>query len=356
MFAYWFLFILPLIATLNPLSFNKKERNFFLLSYFLLLIFFIGFRHEVGGDWGQYEYNYKQFSNKFDIYSLDIRSDYGFNFISWLFFQLQLSYNFVNFFLSIFFVYSLYVFTKREQDISLALVISFPVLILVMGMGFTRQGTALAFIMIALANLIENRKKNFFLFFILAISFHKSAILLLILYLSAVKKIKLIEIFLFLLFISLMFLLTYKDMINLYINYLGSNSSTNAENSQKLIAHGAYFRISINAIAGIIMLIFRNELSSNFVEKRIFISISIFSILSLFLIQYYSVFIDRINYYFLPLQIIVFSRFHTVFKFKLTQNIVKYLTISVYILILIIWLNFSINSHAWIPYKNLFFN
>ena len=104
------------------------------------------------------------------------------------------------------------------------------------------------------------------------------------------------------------------------------------------------------------MIFFRNKISNNKVEKRIFLLFSLAAIISLFIIQYYSVVIDRVNLYIAILQVFVLSRMSFIFN---NDNIVRLLNtfiLLLYFLILIVWLNFGIHSHAWIPYMNLFFH
>ena len=98
--------ILPIIGSSGLIKLKNKS-NFFLLNFYIfLLIVFIGLRHEVGGDWVQYYHNYYNHTN-FDIFKLDIRSDYLYNFICFIFYNFGLSFHYVNLILSIFFVISI---------------------------------------------------------------------------------------------------------------------------------------------------------------------------------------------------------------------------------------------------------
>ena len=148
MIPYLIMLILPIIGSSGLIKLKNKS-NFFLLNfYILLLIVFIGLRHEVGGDWAQYYHNYYNHTN-FDIFNLDIRSDYLYSLLSFLVSNFGLSYHYVNLLLSIFFVISIYKFAKIQPSVSLALVVSYPIVIVIMGMGFTRQGMALGFVIFA---------------------------------------------------------------------------------------------------------------------------------------------------------------------------------------------------------------
>ena len=105
-----------------------------------------------------------------------------------------------------------------------------------------------------------------------------------------------------------------------------------------------------------LMIFFRNQITNNKIERRIFLIFSILSIVSLFLIQYYSVPIDRIILYVSILQVFVLSRLSYIFKNDYTVKVVNTFILIFYSFILFVWLNYAIHSHAWMPYMNLFFH
>ena len=62
MLAYLLIYLIPLIALILPISFNKNISNIGHLSFGVLLIIFIGTRYEIGGDWYRYFEIYEQYS------------------------------------------------------------------------------------------------------------------------------------------------------------------------------------------------------------------------------------------------------------------------------------------------------
>ena len=54
MIIYWLFFSLPILLSINNIRFYNQKRFNFLLLYSFFCILFIGFRYEVGGDWGNY--------------------------------------------------------------------------------------------------------------------------------------------------------------------------------------------------------------------------------------------------------------------------------------------------------------
>ena len=130
----------------------------------------------------------------------------------------------------------------------------------------------------------------------------------------------------------------------------------NMEGGKGLISKGAFIRVSLNIMPSLLMLIYSNKITKNIIEKRIFLSFSFLSILSLFFVFEYSVVVDRINLYLSILQIFVLTRLCYIFKNNNSLIIINIFIVIFYFLVLIIWLNFGINSHAWIPYQNIFFH
>ena len=68
MAAYWFFFALPAIAALSPIYVKKDIDIFFWSLLFLTYVFVIGFRHQVGGDWGTYIITSGVFSKRFNFF------------------------------------------------------------------------------------------------------------------------------------------------------------------------------------------------------------------------------------------------------------------------------------------------
>ena len=147
-----------------------------------------------------------------------------------------------------------------------------------------------------------------------------------------------------------------EDFINLFNNYLGENVNTNAEETAALHSQGAPIRIGLNLMAAIVFILFHKELIKNTNEKKLMIFLTILIFLTLFLVGNFSVFADRVNYYLTPIQIIVFSRLPFIFKANSTKDFLIFSTALSYIIILFVWINYSIHAHAWLPYQNLLFN
>ena len=351
MIAYYVMFSLPFFACLNFVNFSNKLKSFSIFFYLFLLVLFIGLRDQVGGDWNQYINNYNN-PVKFDLFAFDIRTDYLYHLSAFLIYNFGYSIHFLNLLLAALFVFSIYKFSIINPSVSLSFLIAFPIFVLILGMGFVRQGVAVSLYLLAITAVLNKDKKLFFIYSITAIFFHKSAFIVFMFYPVFFNKFEIKNyIFPIVLAMATLYLIKY-DLLNLYTNYIGANMHTNAAENNMMISKGGFVRVIINVLASFLFLIFSKELTKNNEEKKVFFILAIASILSLFLIQNYSVFIDRINYYFLPIQLFIFSRFPFIFVNKSTIYVIKTLTALFYLLILSVWLNYAIFSFAWIPYSN----
>ena len=58
MTMYWLMFIVPWLAAINKRNLTlgrfKESKSLGFQLYFVLLLLLVGWRHQVGGDWGNY--------------------------------------------------------------------------------------------------------------------------------------------------------------------------------------------------------------------------------------------------------------------------------------------------------------
>ena len=355
MFAYWIFYLLPGLIILSPYKFKKNLDTNYWYFIFAFFIFIIGFRYNVGGDWPGYKHMFDIFSKDFNILNFNIRSDYGYEFLAWLIHHLGFKIYGLNLIISVIFTSSIFYFCYLQPNKWIALIVSYPVIILVLGMGFTRQGLAFALVVFAIIAIIKKHHALFFLCMFLSILFHKTTIIFLPIYFLSFDKIKIYTIFIFAFFLLIFLSFIYGDLYLLYVSYI-LNSSQNAEDGMGLLSRGAYYRVGLNFIAAFIMILFRKELTNNLIERRIFLILSCMVIISIFLIYNFSVVIDRMNLYLTIVQVFVFSRLVYIFKGERNLKTLNILIFFNYGLILTIWILFAENSHAWIPYMNIFFN
>ncbi|MDZ7817314.1 MAG: EpsG family protein [Aliarcobacter sp.] len=172
-------FVTYIIFTIIALSNNRKLlSNKILWSVSCIyLVFFIGFRQEVGGDWWTYLSSFENVNN-LSIEFILLHSDIGYHAINLLISNLDLSIHFVNLICAIIFMYGLAKFAKCENNQWLIILIALPYTINIVAMGYTRQAVALGLILLSIVALREKKLLKFVIIIIIAATFHKTTIII----------------------------------------------------------------------------------------------------------------------------------------------------------------------------------
>ncbi|MBI1867942.1 MAG: EpsG family protein [Methylocystis sp.] len=378
MWPYWAMFLIPAMAALaEKASLNRNiavggqgTRDRVLWFYvWLILTILIGFRFQVGGDWVNY------FHYLYDIQGLEfieviVRPDPGYQLLNWVSDKFGWDIFGVNVVGGGLFALGLIVFCRNQPRPWLALTIAIPYLVIVVAMGYSRQAIALGVIMMGLVALEKRSSFGFVVSVAVAATFHKSAILLIPIAALANSRNRYFTIFLVgVVGIVLYVLLVSDEVETLYKNYVTSEYQSD----------GALIRLSMNAIAAVILIILRSQLGftkSEFQLWRLFAILSV-GLLGLFAFTPASTALDRVALYFLPLQIAVFAHAPSIFAGRNSHNkmavrkqasispyynysiiesnyLLVIFTITYFGLIQYTWLNFANNSLYWIPFRLYF--
>ena len=352
--AYYLVLSLLIFSHYCSLFFNQRNNKIFDLHIFFLILF-IGFRHKVGGDWGTYEGIL--FENKFltlrEFLSTVTLNSFGYKLLIWIFSSFDLGILFLNLLSASAFMIGVRILVYDFNYRYMALILAFPTLIVIVGMGFVKQSVAIGFFLIAFDALLREQNKKYFFYVVIASLFHLSALVFLILIFSR-KKYFLIILFIFIIliyflynyskFIYILNLLNFYSYIKYYVLYEGVTSN------------GANFRIILNIIPTFLLLLFYNHFDMKHKNKLIFFNLSIiqFLILFIYFILPNATGIDRISFYLIILQIFIYCEFSNLLKMQFLKNIYIFLLQLYSIILLYIWVNFSLHSIYWIPYTTIF--
>lgn len=347
MTPYLFLISIPFLALPFYYRYSYKFNKYYIFTYSFILFIFIGFRDKTGGDWQVYLNNFKFYGENFSFF---LRSDIGYELLSYLVYSTTGNFYVLNIIIGLFNIFCLYKFIIQLKNPVLAFFVSLPLIILILFMGFIRQGIAFSFLLLALTYIKNSNLKTYYLLIVIGILFHKSLIFFLILGIFIDKKI-IFKILIF--FLSIFILLFFfKDIVSLYDTYLGKYKGVYYDASR-----GATVRIALNLIPAIFLLSFRNKFKANINEKSFYVILS-FVLLLMFLIKDLAItFVDRFNYYLIILQLYVFGNLEN-FNFE-NKNIIiifKYFILFSYIFIYLFWLIYANHRIGWLPYKNILFN
>lgn len=344
MTTYWFLFLYPSIVTLLPFKGDKSVQTLAFMSFGIIVVIILGFRWETGGDWTAY-IGYLEAVRGISLSQAIILDDPGFLFISWVSVSLGWELYGVNTMAATVFMWGLISFCKKQPMPWVGLMAATPYLLIVVGMGYTRQSMALGIVFFALSVWDKKDFKIFVGIILFACLFHKSASLILPFSLFINKRYLLIKwltiipiasVSVLWIFLSAL----YQEKIRAYTG--GDQHSS-----------GALVRVLMITLPSVILLLF-NDRFNKFKDNNLWQTMALLSFFSLALVFFYSTLIDRIALYLAPIQIAVFSRLPVLVEDHFRRTLTVCFIIAFYAVVLFTWLNFADNSYAWVPYKSIF--
>jgi hypothetical protein len=350
MLLYWFLFLVPASWALSrrrPGRPIPHERFLFSLAWLVIVLtlsILIGLRHEVGGDWRHY-LPYSEAALFLSLSETLRMSDPGYAALNWLGANLGGGIYTVNAVCGLLFSLGLVAFSNTLPRPSLAIAVAAPYLILVVAMGYSRQGVALGIAMLGLAYLQRGGTWKFVLAISIAGLFHKSAIILIMIALTSISKHKLLKVTAILSVSVALYLLLLSESINfLRMGYL----------EQRAESSGAGIRIAMNALPAAVFLWYLKKFEINQDQRRLWTVMSLvaLALIGALALSPSSTAVDRVALYLIPLQLFVWSHFPEVCGRPGRRNCLGIIMIlTLYAAVLFTWLNFAHHSYHWIPYK-----
>ena len=337
------------LAAYGGLSFIRAlggQRLYF--PVLVLLFIFSAFRFEVGCDWTGY---YRQYQ---------LRQGLGWEGVLeqreplwWIIVQLthmaDLPYPWLNVWSSALFFSGVHVLARRQPDPLGFIVLLYPVLILNMPMSGIRQAVAIGLICLAFVSFIDRRLFAFVLWTVAAAGFHASAIVFILLAPLAwggYTKGKL-ALAVLLALPGTWLLASGGDAEIALSRYVGTG----------IDAFGAAYRTGVIFLSGLFFMIWlRRPWSVIFPQDYRLASLGALMMMAVFpLVAVSSVIADRLGYYFLPLQAIIFARIPYLWRGRSAQIVsaAPYVGLGV---VLLVWTITSRHFQlCYLPYKTWLF-
>jgi len=345
MFTYFMMYFISAYVAIN--NANKVGRSSKTVWIFIgiVLTIIIGLRHHVGGDWNNYLFNFLALRGlPFD--NVMSMKDPGYQFLSYIAYDWGLSIYFVNLISAILFVSGLIALLRRQPNAWLGLAVAIPYLIIVVSMGYTRQGVAIGLVMWGIAYLDRGKFMYFIFFIFLAVTFHKSAILMIAFGMfqqnrGGIFKIAAIAVA----GIGIWMSFVEESSAKLWTNYVEA----------EMESEGAIIRALLNFLPAVLLLVYRKEWKAHFNDYGLWVMVALASIASVGLVSFASTAVDRVALYFIPIQIVVFARLPFLAQRRISPKMTTILIVLFYALVMYVWLVFSANSRYWIPYRNILF-
>tara|TARA_A100001035_G_scaffold275538_1_gene269085 strand:+ start:145 stop:1110 length:966 start_codon:yes stop_codon:yes gene_type:complete len=319
----------------------------------MLLSLIIGFRNEIGEDWTNYIIGLEKTKNL----DLLMHKEILYNLLSKISINLNFGIYGVNFVTSIIFSTGLVFFCKSLKRSWLALTLSTPYLVIVIGMGYTKQSVALGLLMFGYTFLSRGKIIPYVISILFGSLFHLSSLIALFFVIPFVwntkkritNKLLLSSLSLggvsFLYYLNSTFIAFY-ILVYLQLDYYSSS--------------GVYIRLFMICVPSILFLILGRNLRMNENEYLLGRWISYYSLLLLgavfFIPRETNSVIDRLALYALPFFTVIFSNLAELKFVKLNKKYMNVVLVGIAFLTQFVWFNFSGFSKSWLPYQNILLN
>jgi EpsG family len=346
--AYWAIYALPAMIALFE-GINRHRGGIHPVAFLLFLLFFVMAFRQSGGDYATYLNMYESFAG-ITVIEWSQRTEPLYGFLNWASNELGWGLYGVNGACALIFTYGLYRFALDEPKPLLLVAIAMPYLAIVTAIGYTRQGTAIGLFMLGLTYLRRKQPIKYAICVLLAMGFHTSAIITApLVYFAVVDKFAQYRRPIAIAGAALGGYVAYAvfaDRLEFLVNVYASESS-------RYESSGALQRSLLNGIAGVTFLLMRTRWKAIFDDYNQYYYVAFAAIASVPLSLAYSTAIDRLGLFFLPFQLIVFSRLPLLQRSRRAEIIFTALVLIAYGLVLFVWLHLGQHSQAlWLPFRN----
>ena len=343
MFPYWLLFGFIAIgaAIKRPVDDRVVRYDPLLLTAFVIVALMIGLRFHVGGDWWTYTryYSFASLATFDQIIKLD---DPGYQVLNWFVAQAGAGVWLVNLVCGVIFSWGLFRLVRLQPYPWLSLLIAVPYLIIVVAMGYSRQGVAIGVLMAGTASLQRNNSiMRYAIYVAVAAVFHRTAVIGLPLLLVGGQRSWVINMLIGLGGTILLYDILLADSIDRFVdNYV----------TAEMTSQGALIRLAMCLVPAILFIRYRRRLGFEPAEEHIWrnMSYATMALAAAFALALGSTVIDRLALYLLPLQLAVLPR---MVGPLVAARFGKLLIIFYCFAIQFVWLNFATNSGYWLPYQ-----
>lgn len=347
MLIYFLMLATPLLQQLVTNRLDQKLKNIFWIFTWLFFTVIIGGRYEIGSDWGNYLAWYEFARDHTFLDTILSSSDLGYIGLNWLCARMNLGIQGVNMICGAVFMYALIKYCNRQPMPWLSFYIAIPYLVIVVVMGYSRQGVAIGVFLLALIKLNDGHRIKFLVLLVLAALFHKSAILMGFLIFLGNQYSVMTRIWLFGVFSALAASFILSSAEFWMMNYVGGKS---------MESQGALQRVFLNSlpvIAALPFLKILSRISPDWHSLRWMGILSMVLILLVLMPEFNvgSTSIDRIALYLIPLQLAIWPRLVCLLRSNISRRILITLILSIYAAVLIVWMLFSVHNVSWYPYK-----
>lgn len=309
----------------------------------------MGLRYEIGADWFNYLDNY-DLVQLLDYSQALGTFDSGYATLVFIAGRLDAGIWLVNLACGFIMTLGIIRFCSRQHNPALTFLVAVPYLVIVVGMGYTRQGVAIGIVLAGLADADGRSPYKLILFVLAAALFHRTALLVLPLALAPLaRRNRLQAIIGIVISMALFVVLLRQSTDQLVATYITEDYESG----------GAIVRVAMNIVPAMLALAFRKRLGFNAYQSDMW---SVFALVALatfpmVLATSFTTAIDRLALFLIPLQLAILPRLPYALARSRQRNALLLLGVCAYsAAVQLVWLVFATHATYWVPYRNVVFD
>ena len=351
MFIYWLLFAIPAgMALAYPVRSQRygygPAQATAMLAFMVFYVLLGALRFEVGGDWDTYDAMFIDIKTEALSYAMT-STDPLYGALNWISAQLGTGIYLVNGICCALLGYGTISAALRFREPWLAVLIAVPYLLIVVGLGYVRQGAAIGLILMAVANLDRSRPMRTIGYLLLATGFHSAAALAFPVFSWAlVRRNKVLAVF-GTLAASAAFVFLLAPRIDAF-----QQGYVDAEYD----SGGATVRVMMGLLPSLLILVRWRAFEASPRVRSVWLLMGLANVAALIglILSPSSTAVDRIALFFSVIQLAVYGEFRSLagISDKLVL-LTRLMLIGVAAAVQSVWLIFGTHSIYWVPYKSI---
>lgn len=351
MLIYWTLLAFPaLMALAHPLNSqsgrNSPAQSLGYAAFVLLYTAIAALRFETGGDWLTYDLLYDDIRTDTFTHALTV-SDPLYGLLNWIGAQTGLGIFFVNAVCGLVLGWGVVKVSTRFREPWLAITMAVPYLLIVVGLGYVRQGAAIGVILLAIASFDQSKPLRTLVYLMVAMSFHATAVVTLPMFTYAVtSRHKMLGVLIAVLGVAAFYLLLAPRIEVFEAGYV----------SNEYDSGGTFTRLMMSLIPSALLLLQWRKFGTSERVRSVWISIAIANFVALAALGVFSssTAVDRIALFFSPIQIAVMGEFRSLVPLNQRFAIpARMALITIAAMVQVVWLVYATHAEFWVPYRSI---
>lgn len=351
MLIYWILLAFSALMAIGyPVNVDRGRlgpAQGLALAFFLILYTVIAaLRFETGGDWLTYDLLYDDIRTDTFAHALSV-TDPLYGLLNWIGAKIGLGIYFVNAVCGWVLGYGVVKVALRFRDPWLAITMAVPYLLIVVGLGYVRQGAAIGVILLAIASFDQSKLLRTLIYLLVAMAFHATAVVTLPVFTYAVtSRHKMLGVLIAVLGVAVFYLLLAPRFDAFEAGYVANEYDSG----------GTLTRLLMSLIPSALLLLRWRNFGMSERVRSVWISIAIANFAALAALGVFSssTAVDRIALFFSPIQIAVMGEFGSLVPLNARFIIPTRLAlIAVAAAVQMIWLVFATHAEFWVPYQSV---